>query len=164
MEKGNTANIIEKWDTYTNTQYWLSIAATYSPTKYTFQKSSDRTNWPLLIPGQGMYFNSTTWSYYLIDNPNLALSYYLPFPPMFSLEAWVKYDTMYPAPDSQLMTIFAKSSSLNILDDPSQRANNYKVGFALGNYFMRVYVNNLYYDLDYPFLTNGKWQHIQVAY
>ena len=39
-----------------------------------------------------------------------------------------------------------------------------KVGFALANQYIRVYVNNKYLDLDYNFIGNYKWQHISVSY
>ena len=29
---------------------------------------------------------------------------------------------------------------------------------------MRIYVNSLYYDFDYPFAENYMWQHISVHY
>jgi hypothetical protein len=80
---------------------------------------------------------------------------------MFTIEAWVKYDVGDPALDTTLGTIFGKFTAANNFN---VNLRSMKVGFALANSFMRVYVGNLYYDFDYPFLANYKWQHISVSY
>lgn len=73
---------------------------------------------------------------------------------MFTIEAWIKYDLAYKATDAQLMTIFGKFISTDP-NDPTDRTM--KVGFAVANKFMRIYVNDKYYDFDYPFIENANW-------
>jgi hypothetical protein len=99
-----------------------------------------------------MMFGEYVYSYYTLNDA--TSTQYFPFPPMFTIEAWVKYDVNDTGSDSQLMTIFGKFTS----SDPTNSTDRtMKVGFALANTWMRVYINDLYYDLDYPFSENYKW-------
>lgn len=107
-----------------------------------------------------MLFGENVYSYYSFDDTNN--NFFFPFPPMFAIEAWVKYDLNDTGNDYDLMNIFGKFTTTTNASDTSNR--NMKVGFAVANTWMRVFVNNLYYDFDYPFTDNYKWQHISVHY
>lgn len=65
------------------------------------------------------------------------------------------------APDGLLMPIFGKYES----SDPTDEFDRtYKVGIAVSNYFIRVYVNELSYDVDYKFGREPFWHYIGVSY
>lgn len=82
-------------------------------------------------------------------------------PPMFTIEAWIKLDTISPPPTGLVMPIFGKFTSEN-LDDPNDRA--YKVGIAASTNILRIYVNSLFYDSDFPFVLLPEWHYVAVSY
>ena len=65
------------------------------------------------------------------------------------------------APDGLLMPIFGKFTSSNPAN-PNDRT--YVVGVAATNYFIRVYVNTLSYDVQFDFGEQPFWHYIGVSY
>ena len=63
---------------------------------------------------------------------------------MFTIEAWVKLDTVDPTPNGMIMPIFGKYLSSNPANDWD---HNYTVGIAMSNQFLRTYVNSIFYDV-----------------
>eukprot|EP00347_Sterkiella_histriomuscorum_P020176 403338812 len=152
--------IIEEWDTLSLITYPSILKAKVSSLR-NLAKNTDRTNWPTQIGGQGLLFGSDVWSYIMKDDN--SATYYFAFPPRFTIEAWIKLDLNYTMPDTSLMTIFGKFTGSNPASLTSAN-RQMKVGFAVANRYLRVYVNSLYYDIDYEFVENFKWQHISVEY
>ncbi len=77
-----------------------------------------------------------------------VVAWYFPFPAMFTIEAWVKLILEEPVPDDLIMPIFGKYTAT---DPTSLTDRTYKVGFAINNKFLRVYVDTKFYDMDYNF-------------
>ncbi|CDW83143.1 UNKNOWN [Stylonychia lemnae] len=155
-----TNDIIEEWDTKVLSNYPDSIL----PIKvldYELTKNSDRKKWPTYISGVGLLSSTESWSY-IVQNNDIMTPYF-PFPPQFTIEAWIKFDLTNIAPNTTLMNIFGKFTGSNPASI-SAANRNMKVGFAVANHYMRVYVNSKYYDLDYSFIENYKWQHITISY
>jgi len=126
---------------------------------FNLYKNIDRLYWPINIPGVGLLFGEYVYSYYVENNSTSAE--YLPFPPMFAIEAWVKYDVNHTLDDAIPRTIFGKFTSSNPTNSSDRTVI---VGFGLANSWMRIYINSIYYDFDYPFSENYAWQHISVQY
>ena len=147
------ADIIEEWDTLTSITFPTTLTALKS-TDFNLVRNTDRTGWPTFITGVGLLTGTNVWSY--INTDDNSAHYYFPFPPRFVIEAWIKFDLNYTATDSTLMTIFGKFTGADPTSTTSAN-RQMKVGFAVANHFMRVYVNSKYYDLDYDFIENHKW-------
>lgn len=120
--------------------------------------NSDRQSYPFSLARVGYVFGYGVYSYYL---KNFNADGYFQFPPQFTIEAWIKMGSVESAPDGLLMPIFGKYTS----SDPSDEFDrSYKVGIAVSNYFIRVYVNSLSYDVDYKFGREPFWHYIGVSY
>ena len=91
-----------------------TINAGTDTVNYNFLENTDRALWPYWMDNVGMIFGPKIYSYYINDAPRKA--YYFPFPPSFTMEGWIKMDTVDPPPDGLIMTIFGKYTSSDRTD------------------------------------------------
>jgi hypothetical protein len=73
---------------------------------------------------------------------------------MFTFESWFRLDPSYKRPDGYIAQVFSLA-----------HAGEQKVGFAISNKFLRVYLDDTVFDVSYPFAEmRHEWKFVAVSY
>ena len=76
------------------------------------------------------------------------------FPAMFTMEAWIRMDPIDIRPNGYISQVFSLYDG-----------TIYRLGFAVSNTFLRVYLDDTIEDIHYMFNeTRSYWHYIAVSY
>ena len=144
-----TAYMIEQWNMNNNVKFPSGIKSTIASPSRDMVENKDRENYVVMLTSIGYVFGQKSYTYIL---PDLGPSSYFPFPPMFTIEAWIKLDLVTPPPSGLVMPVFGKYTSADPTDEYDR---TYKLGFAVSNYFLRVYLGSFSADVSFQFINEA---------
>jgi hypothetical protein len=77
---------------------------------------------------------------------------------MFTMEAWFRMDPIDIRPNGYISQVFS-------LYDSDPAVADYRLGFAISNTFLRVYLDDTIEDIHYRFdETRDYWHFVAVSY